>query len=131
MAQPTSGISIPKDFTLGFASAAWQIEGSVATRGRSIWDDFADTPGKVKDGVTGEPATDHIRRLEEDLDLLAWLGVDAYRFSVSWPRVMPEGRGAISEAGLDFYDRLVDGLVARGIKPVATLYHWDYPSALH
>ena len=131
MTQPTSDISIPKDFTLGFASAAWQIEGSVATRGRCIWDDFADTPGKVKDGVTGEPATDHIRRLEEDLDLLAWLGVDAYRFSVSWPRVLPEGQGVVSQAGLDFYDRLVDGLVARGIKPVATLYHWDYPSALH
>jgi beta-glucosidase len=122
---------IPKDFTLGFASSSWQIEGSVATRGRSIWDDFADAPGKVKDGVTGEPAADHVRRLEEDLDLLAWLGVDAYRFSISWPRVMPVGRGEVSTEGLDFYDRLVDGLLARGIKPVATLYHWDYPSALH
>lgn len=127
----TTDVDLPDDLTMGFATAAWQIEGSVASRGRSIWDDFADTPGKVKDGVTGEPATDHVRRMEEDLDLLAWLGVDAYRFSVSWPRVLPTGRGEVSESGLGFYDRLVDGLVARGIKPVATLYHWDYPSALH
>lgn len=130
MTDSTDDLRLPADLTMGFATAAWQIEGSVASRGRSIWDDFADTPGKVKDGVTGEPATDHVRRLEEDLDLLAWLGVDAYRFSVSWPRALPQGRGEVSGEGIGFYDRLVDGLLARGIKPVATLYHWDYPSAL-
>jgi len=121
---------VPKDFQLGVATSAWQIEGDVSGRGLSIWDEFAQREGTVLDGATGEPACDHVRRLDEDLDLMAWLGVDAYRFSISWPRVIPGGMGPASAAGLDFYDRLVDGLLARGIEPVATLYHWDLPLEL-
>ncbi len=121
---------VPRDFELGVATSSWQIEGDVAGRGRANWDDFALIPGAILDGATGEPACDHVHRLDEDLDLLAWLGVDAYRFSISWPRVMPEGAGELSATGMAFYDRLVDGLIARGIKPVATLFHWDLPSAL-
>lgn len=120
-------LHIPRDLELGVATSSWQIEGDVAGRGSSVWDDFAKVPGAIIDGATGEPACDHVARLEEDLDLLAWLGVDAYRFSISWPRVMPGG-GAVSSAGIGFYDRLVDGLLARGIRPVATLFHWDTPS---
>jgi beta-glucosidase len=123
-------LDIPSDFEMGVATSSWQIEGDVAGRGRSNWDDFALIPGKIKDGATGEPACDHVHRLDEDLDRLAWLGVDAYRFSVSWPRVIPGGTGAVSATGLDFYDRLVDGLLERGITPVATLFHWDTPSEL-
>lgn len=123
-------LEIPRDFELGVATSSWQIEGDVAGRGRANWDDFALIPGAIVDGSTGEPACDHVHRLDEDLDLLAWLGVDAYRFSISWPRVMPDGVGELSAEGLAFYDRLVDGLIARGIKPVATLFHWDLPSAL-
>ena len=123
-------LEIPRDFELGVATSSWQIEGDVAGRGRANWDDFALIPGAIVDGSTGEPACDHVHRLEEDLDLLAWLGVDAYRFSISWPRVMPDGAGELSAEGLAFYDRLVDGLIARGIKPVATLFHWDLPTAL-
>lgn len=121
---------LPPGLVLGVATSSWQIEGDVAGRGRANWDDFAERPGAVIDGATGEPACDHVHRLEEDLDLLGWLGVDAYRFSISWPRVMPEGSGALSPTGLDFYDRLVDGLLERGISPVATLFHWDLPSVL-
>ena len=120
----------PGDFELGVATSSWQIEGDIAGRGRCTWDDFSETPGRVIDGATGAVACDHVNRLEEDLDLLAWLGVDAYRFSISWPRVMPGGTGSLSSSGLEFYDRLVDGLLARGITPVATLYHWDLPSEL-
>ena len=123
-------LEIPSDFELGVATAAWQIEGDVAGRGPCIWDDFARIPGAIVDGATGEPACDHVHRLTEDLDLLGWLGVDAYRFSFSWPRVMPDGVGATSPEGLGFYDRLIDGLLERGIRPVATLYHWDLPSPL-
>ena len=122
---------LPPGLEIGAATASWQVEGAVGERGRSIWDDFADVPGAIRDGATGEPACDHLHRFEEDLDLLSWLGVDAYRFSVSWPRVLPDGTpGTVSTAGLDFYDRLVDGLLARGIRPAATLYHWDLPSPL-
>ncbi len=121
---------VPPEFELGVATSSWQIEGDVAGRGRSVWDDFALVPGAIVDGATGEPACDHVRRLDEDLDLLAWLGVDAYRFSISWPRVMPEGSGPLSAAGVGFYDRLVDGLLERGIRPVATLFHWDTPSVV-
>lgn len=120
-------LHVPRSFELGVATSSWQIEGDVAGRGSSVWDDFAKVPGAIIDGATGEPACDHVARLEEDLDLLAWLGVDAYRFSLSWPRVMPGG-GAVSPSGIGFYDRLVDGLLARGIRPVATLFHWDTPS---
>ncbi len=123
-------LNLPPDFELGVATSAWQIEGDVAGRGRCNWDDFAELPGAIVDGATGEPACDHVHRLDEDLDLLTWLGVDAYRFSISWPRVMPTGTGALSPQGLDFYDRLIDGLLERGIRPVATLFHWDLPSPL-
>ena len=123
-------IHIPRDFELGVAASSWQIEGSVDTRASSIWDDFVTLPGVIRDGATGEPACDHVNRLDADLDLLAWLGVDAYRFSISWPRVQPGGEGRLDQRGLDFYSRLIDGLLERGIKPVATLYHWDLPSEL-
>lgn len=120
------------DFTLGVATSAYQIEGAVNEGGRlpSIWDVFCHTPGKVRNGQTGDVACDHYHRLDEDLDLLGWLGVDAYRFSIAWPRVVPSGDGAVNERGLDFYERLVDGLLARGIKPCPTLYHWDLPAGL-
>lgn len=122
---------LPPDLEVGVATASWQVEGAVAERGRSIWDDFADVPGAIRDGATGEPACDHLRRVDEDMDLLSWLGVDAYRFSVCWPRVLPEGGvGAVSADGLGVYDRLVDGLLARGVRPAVTLYHWDLPSEL-
>lgn len=122
-------LELPPDLEMGVATSAWQIEGDVAGRGTNIWDDFAARPGAIVDGATGEPACRHVERLEEDLDLLAWLGVDAYRFSVSWSRVLPDGAGPVSAEGLGFYDRLVDGLLARGIRPVLTLFHWDLPSA--
>ena len=123
-------LPIPAGFELGVATSAWQIEGDVAGRGLSTWDEFAARPGTIRDGSTGEPACDHVHRLREDLDLLGWLGVEHYRFSISWPRVMPGGVGALASSGLDFYDRLVDGLLERGITPAATLYHWDLPLEL-
>jgi len=129
----TSGARpLPAGFTLGSATASYQVEGAAREDGRgpSIWDTFSHTPGRVWNGDTGDVACDHYHRMEEDLDLLAWLGLDAYRFSIAWPRIQPQGTGAVNGAGLDFYDRLVDGLLARGITPVATLYHWDLPQAL-
>jgi len=120
---------IPSEFTLGVATASWQIEGDSQGRGRSIWDDFADIPGNIKDGTKADPACDHVNRLDQDLDILANLGVDAYRFSVSWPRVIP-GHKTPSVSGIDFYSRLIDGLLERNIKPVLTAYHWDLPSEL-
>ena len=129
-ARDFDGLIVPADFELGVATSAWQIEGDVAGRGTANWDEFALIPGKIIDGSSGEPACDHVNRLEEDLDLLAWLGVDTYRFSISWPRVMPTGTGALSPDGLDFYDRLVNGLIARKISPVATLFHWDTPAVI-
>ena len=121
---------IPPDFLIGAATSSWQIEGSSTTRGRSIWDDFSAVHGNIKDGAMADPACDHINRWEEDLNLLSWLGVDSYRFSVSWPRVLPHGVGETDDAGLAFYDRLIDGLLSRNIEPVLTIYHWDLPSAL-
>ncbi len=121
---------LPADFEWGLATSAWQIEGDSAGRGPSTWDAFAAEPGRIVDGATADPACDHVHRVQEDLDLMAWMGLDAYRFSISWPRVMPQGAGEVSASGLDFYDRLVDGLLARGIRPVATLYHWDLPLTL-
>ena len=118
----------PQNFIFGTATSSWQIEGSSKTRGSSIWDDFA-LAGGIKDGSNADPACDHVNRYETDLDLLSWLNVDAYRFSVSWPRVVPGG-DSVSTAGLDFYDRLIDGLLARNIKPALTIYHWDLPSEL-
>src|SRR5581483_3329932 len=99
-------------------------------RGISIWDTFARETGRVVDGHTGDIACDHYHRWAEDVDLMAGLGVDAYRFSVSWPRVQPDGGAAINQKGLDFYDRLTDALLLRGISPTVTLYHWDLPQAL-
>jgi beta-glucosidase len=125
-----SANGFPRGFTFGVATAAIQIEGAADSRGESIWDTFARLPGRVAGGDTPAVACDHVRRYEEDLDLMASLGVDAYRFSISWPRVLPAGHGAPSGAGLDFYKRLVAGLHERGIEPVATLYHWDLPQAL-
>jgi beta-glucosidase len=120
------------EFLLGVATSSYQIEGAVADDGRlpSIWDTFSHLPGKTKGGATGDIACDHYRRYEQDLDLMAWLGVGAYRFSVAWPRVIPKGRGPVNEKGLDFYERLVDGLLERNIAPCVTLYHWDLPEAL-
>ncbi|HWP09614.1 MAG TPA: GH1 family beta-glucosidase [Polyangiaceae bacterium] len=129
---PLSRRAFGAGFQIGVATSSYQIEGAVAEDGRSpsIWDEFAHRPGTTKDGGNGDIACDHYHRLEEDLDLLVWLGVDSYRFSIAWPRVIPNGRGAVNAKGLDFYERLVDGLLQRGIKPCATLYHWDLPTAL-
>ncbi len=121
----------PPGFTFGASTSAYQIEGhAFGGAGPTHWDSFAATPGNVVRGENGGRACDHYHRLDEDLDLLAGLNVDAYRFSTSWARVLPEGRGQPNEAGLDFYDRLLDGLAARGLKPFLTLYHWELPSAL-
>lgn len=122
--------ALPAGFRLGAATAAYQIEGAADERGPSIWDEFTYQPGRIVDGSTGDIANDHVHRLDADLDLLAELGLQDYRFSIAWPRVVPAGRGAVDEAGLAFYERLVDGLLARGIRPIATLYHWDLPLAL-
>ncbi|MFJ9105727.1 GH1 family beta-glucosidase [Streptomyces sp. NPDC102405] len=114
----------PAGFLWGVSTSAHQIEGAADERERSVWDTFTAEPGRVKDGSTAAVACDHYHRYREDVALLAGLGVDAYRFSISWPRVRSEG-------GLDFYDRLVDELVAAGVRPVPTLFHWDLPMALH
>ena len=123
----------PKGFLWGVASSAYQIEGAHDEDGKgpSVWDWYSHLGGKTAGGDTGDVACDHYHRWKEDLDLLRALGVGAYRFSVSWSRVMPEGRGRVNAAGLDFYDRLVDGLLARGIEPFPTLFHFDLPLALH
>ncbi len=122
----------PPDFVWGVATSAYQIEGAAGADGKgpSIWDDFCRRPGAIADGSSGDVACDHYHRRDADLDLVASLGVDAYRFSVSWPRVQPAGRGPWNAKGLDFYDGLVDGLLARGVRPYLTLNHWDLPSAL-
>ncbi|MGO8062743.1 GH1 family beta-glucosidase [Rhizobium johnstonii] len=122
----------PGDFTFGVATAAFQIEGASKADGRkpSIWDAFSNMPGRVHNRDNGDVACDHYNRLEQDLDLIKEMGVEAYRFSIAWPRIIPDGTGPVNEAGLDFYDRLVDGCKARGIKTFATLYHWDLPLLL-
>ncbi|MBT0956684.1 beta-glucosidase [Alphaproteobacteria bacterium KMM 3653] len=123
--------AFPPDFLFGTATSSYQIEGHAAGgAGRTHWDDFAETPGNVTRAETGARACDHLNRWEEDLDLVAAAGFDVYRFSTSWARIMPEGRGKVNAEGLDFYDRLVDGMLERGLKPAATLYHWELPSAL-
>ena len=129
---PATRATLSRDFTWGVATSAYQIEGAATEGGRgpSIWDTFSHTPGKTKGGESGDVACDHYHRWRDDVDLMAGLGVDAYRFSISWSRVQPLGHGAWNEAGLDFYERLVDGLLARGIRPNATLYHWDLPQGL-
>lgn len=125
--------AFPRNFLWGVATASYQIEGAAREDGRgpSIWDQFAATPGKVEQGDTGEVANDHYHRYREDVALIKSLGLGAYRFSISWSRVLPQGVGTLNQAGLDFYDRLVDALLAQGITPMATLYHWDLPLALH
>ena len=127
-----SGLVFPPGFLVGSATAAYQVEGAAHEDGRtpSIWDTFSHTLGKVVNGDTGDIADDHYHRLESDLDLMKTLGLEAYRFSISWPRVQPGGRGPANEKGLAFYSRLVDGLLKRGIRPIATLYHWDLPQEL-
>lgn len=122
----------PPFFVFGVATSAYQIEGATRADGRgpSIWDTFCQQPGRISDGSSGDLACDHYHRLDADLDLIKSLGVDAYRFSVAWPRVQPSGQGPANEQGLDFYERLVDGLLARGLAPYLTLYHWDLPQAL-
>jgi beta-glucosidase len=124
-------MTFPPGFLFGVATAAIQIEGASDERGPSIWDSFAREPGRVANGDTPDVACDHYHRWEDDLDLMRSLGVDAYRFSISWPRVLPTGSGPPNRAGIDFYKRVVDGLHARSIEPLATLYHWDLPQALH
>ncbi|MCB9419482.1 MAG: beta-glucosidase [Ardenticatenaceae bacterium] len=125
-------LQFPDGFIWGVATSAYQIEGSWNEDGRSpsIWDTFAHTPGKTRNGESGDIACDHYHRWPEDLDLMASLGIQAYRFSVSWPRILPNGGKQINEKGLDHYDRLVDGLLARGIRPFLTLYHWELPQTL-
>ena len=127
-----SPITFPKDFLWGTATASYQIEGAwnESGKGESIWDRFAHTPGNVKNGDTGDIACDHYHRWLEDVELMKSLNLQAYRFSISWPRILPNGRGQINQAGLDFYSRLVDGLLAAGITPFITLYHWDLPQVL-
>ncbi|GIF97102.1 GH1 family beta-glucosidase [Catellatospora citrea] len=122
----------PDDFVWGSATAAYQIEGAATEDGRgpSIWDTYSHTPGRTLNGDTGDVAADHYHRWQEDLGHIADLGLDAYRFSISWPRVQPGGSGPFNRAGLDFYSRLVDGLLERGVRPVATMYHWDLPQEL-
>jgi beta-glucosidase len=123
----------PTGFVWGAATSAYQIEGAVSEggRGESIWDRFASTPGKIADGSDGSIACEHYHRYREDVKLLAWMGVSAYRFSVAWPRIFPDGVGSVAnERGLDFYERLVDELLAHDIRPCITLYHWDLPQVL-
>jgi beta-glucosidase len=122
----------PPGFRFGTATAAYQIEGSTLAdgRGESIWDRFAHTPGMVLNGDTGDVACDHYKRWQQDLDLMASLQIESYRFSIAWSRILPTGSGTVNQRGLDFYKRLAEGLRERGIEPVATLYHWDLPQAL-
>jgi beta-glucosidase len=125
-------IRFPSDFVWGAASASYQVEGAAHEdgRGESIWDRFAATPGKIRNGESGEIACDFYHRYPDDIGLMRELGLDAFRFSIAWPRVLPEGRGPVNAGGLDFYDRLVDALLEAGIRPFATLYHWDLPQVL-
>jgi beta-glucosidase len=126
------GVTDGNSFVWGAATAAFQIEGATKAdgRGESIWDRFATVEGNVAHGDTGEPACEHYYRWRDDLDLMRSLGIEGYRFSISWPRIQPAGRGPANQRGLDFYRSLVEGLLERGISPLATLYHWDLPQAL-
>ena len=133
-AAPSSNgaLPFPDGFTWGAATAAYQIEGAADAdgKGQSVWDTFSHTPGKVRGGDTGDVACDAYHRYAEDVGLMAALGLGAYRFSVSWPRIQPDGRGAVNQRGLDYYRALLDELAGRGIAATATLYHWDLPQAL-
>jgi len=129
-ADPT--LRFPDGFVWGAATSSYQIEGGAEAdgRGQSIWDTFCARPGTIADGTSGAVACDHYRRWADDVALMQSLGLGGYRFSIAWPRVIPGGRGAVNVRGLDFYDRLVDGLLASGVQPFPTLYHWDLPQAL-
>jgi beta-glucosidase len=132
-AQPAlASIQFPDGFVWGAATASYQIEGAAQEDGRgpSIWDTFSRTPGKVFAGHTGDVACDHYHRYPEDVALMADLGLRSYRYSIAWPRIQPDGTGPVNTRGLDFYDRLTDELLAKGIDPVVTLYHWDLPQTL-
>ena len=128
----TARAAFPSTFVWGTATAAYQVEGAATEdgRGESIWDRFSATPGNVANGDTGAVACDTYHRYAEDIRLMRTLGIGAFRLSVAWPRILPEGRGPVNRAGLDFYDRLVDDLLANGLDPYVTLYHWDLPQAL-
>ena len=132
--QPESplGLRFPDGFIWGAATSAYQIEGAAKDdgRGRSVWDSFSHTPGRTRNSDTGDVAADHYHRYTQDLDLMKDLGLASYRFSISWPRILPDGAGRPNQRGLDFYRRLVDGLHERDISPMATLFHWDLPQAL-
>jgi beta-glucosidase len=125
-------LSFPKDFAWGVSTAAYQIEGAIAEdgKGRSVWDDFAHTPGVIADSLTGDVACDHYRRYKEDVALMRQMEIKNYRMSTAWTRIIPAGAGAVNEKGLAFYDRLVDELLSNGVTPWITLFHWDLPSAL-
>lgn len=128
----TDRVRFPAGFIWGAATAAYQIEGAAREdgRGESIWDRFSHTPGKTANGETGDVAADHYHRWQDDIAIMRELGLEAYRFSTAWPRILPAGYGQVNRPGLDFYDRLVDGLLAAGIEPWITLFHWDLPQAL-
>jgi beta-glucosidase len=124
-------MSFPANFTWGVAAASYQIEGAWNEDGKglSVWDMLTRQPDKIWEGHTGDVASDHYHRYKEDVGLMREVGVNAYRLSVSWPRVLPEGRGSSNSAGLGFYDKLIDELLANGIEPWVTLFHWDYPTS--
>lgn len=126
-------VEFPESFLWGVGTSAYQVEGAAKDQGRgaSVWDAFCETEGKVRYGDTGSVACDHVNRFREDVALMKAIGLQAYRFSVSWPRVLPAGTGEVNAAGLKFYDQLVDELLAAGIQPWVTLFHWDYPQALY
>src|SRR5579859_5409416 len=128
-----SSAPFPRGFVWGAATASYQIEGAANEDGKgpSVWDVFSKKKGAVWEGQTGDVACDHYHRYREDVALMKALGIKSYRFSVSWPRVLPEGTGSLNAKGLDFYDRLVDELLKNGIDPLCTLFHWDYPQALY
>ena len=123
---------LARNFVWGVSTSSYQIEGAtqIDGRGPSVWDEYCRVPGRIANGDTGDIACDHYHRYAEDIALMRDLGVGAYRFSIAWPRVLPMGRGAANEAGLAFYARLIDGLLAAGIEPWLCLYHWDLPQAL-
>jgi len=131
MAVPKNA-SFPKDFIWGAITASYQIEGAYNEDGKgiSIWDTFTETPGKIERGENAKVAVDHYHRYLDDIELMVALGMKAYCFSIAWTRILPEGKGKVNPKGLDFYDRLVDGLLARQIEPYLMLYHWDLPQAL-